>query len=521
MSIMMLTTLPQAQALKEKGNLELWNKNYVGALEYFDKAIDADPNNMELPLSRAAALNSSGNFDAAILECQKTVDMVNKINMDDDDEDNDQAAQSNNTIQPPLDQDDMARILQMKSRAYARMGTAYLGSCKFSESKRCIVKAINTYNCVEFEEMLTWINELIKLSTTEAKTLFKQANQLYYEKRYDEATSMYTEAIAIDKFNNILYANRSMSYCKQKKFKEAIEDANTSIEIQETDKQFNYLPYYSKANALYAQSEYQESLVYYNEALKLKTDSAPIQKKIKKINLLLKGKQPVKTKKKSTKNNNNNSKNNNKNKNKNNNNVESNTTTTTTTTTTATSSHPTSSRIAMIDRFRKESIGFEEDEIQDTRNDDAVSEVPADAHEMTTAPRVSDTVSEISEASEFRTPPTTNNTKSIIQRLNDMEKQKQQQQQKSLNTIDEEEIEQHLEDEQEENEELQQNHHHHHHHIQEEEVEEGEEEEKEYEDDIVQQEPSDEEEKDEELPIDKQKNQTATKKKPVAMPSYQ
>lgn len=54
------------------------------------------------------------------------------------------------------------------------------------------------------------------LSTDEAvvrsAALKADANKLFAQKRYEDAIRLYSEAIAIDKDNAILYCNRSASY---------------------------------------------------------------------------------------------------------------------------------------------------------------------------------------------------------------------------------------------------------------------------------------------------------------------
>ncbi|GAM20184.1 hypothetical protein SAMD00019534_033590, partial [Acytostelium subglobosum LB1] len=255
-TINMLETIqPEALELKDKGNLELWNKNYEEALKYFDQACICDPNNIELTLSRAGMFNFTDLGE---------------------------------TFKETLEDDnDIAKVILLQSKAYARMSTAYLGSHLYQESKKNIVNAINTYNCVEFEEMLKMVNDLILTMTSHAQELFKEASELYYTKQYEEACKLYTEAIEFDKCNNVLYANRSMCHIKLGMYPEALDDANLAIDIQGKDQHVNYLPYYSKGNALYSLKRYDEALVAYEEALGIKPESGPVKKKIKKVTALL------------------------------------------------------------------------------------------------------------------------------------------------------------------------------------------------------------------------------------------
>eukprot|EP01133_Synstelium_polycarpum_P019216 gene19216-23024_t len=240
--------MTEVATLKEQGNLELWNKNYSGALDLFSKASLLDPTNMEIHLSKA--------------EKKKT-------EVGDDD-------------------DELAKVVQMMSRAFARLGTAYMGENNYKESKKYILQAIDTYNCSEFEEMLSGIEELIKLTSSEAMELFKLAGQAYYQKSYNDACNLYTEAIIIDDDNNILYANRSMCYIKLKQYQNALEDSQKAIEIQTRDGGQNYLPYYCQANALYFMKKFEQALKYYKEAQKLRPNLDVLQKRIVKTTKLIK-----------------------------------------------------------------------------------------------------------------------------------------------------------------------------------------------------------------------------------------
>ena len=54
------------------------------------------------------------------------------------------------------------------------------------------------------------------------------------ELKFDQSVNAYTEALTLDPFNkklnSILYSNRAVALMKQKKYKEALEDCDRSIE---------------------------------------------------------------------------------------------------------------------------------------------------------------------------------------------------------------------------------------------------------------------------------------------------
>lgn len=64
--------------------------------------------------------------------------------------------------------------------------------------------------------------------------LKEKGNQALSAEKFDEAIAAYTEAIALDDKNYVLYSNRSAAYAKAGRFAEALSDAEKTIEINPT-----------------------------------------------------------------------------------------------------------------------------------------------------------------------------------------------------------------------------------------------------------------------------------------------
>lgn len=59
-----------------------------------------------------------------------------------------------------------------------------------------------------------------------------KGNAAFSAGKFDEAVTHFTDAIAVDPQNHVLYSNRSAAYASQQKFQEALEDAEKVVELK-------------------------------------------------------------------------------------------------------------------------------------------------------------------------------------------------------------------------------------------------------------------------------------------------
>ncbi|KAH8334426.1 hypothetical protein KR059_010110 [Drosophila kikkawai] len=109
--------------------------------------------------------------------------------------------------------------------------------------------------------------------------LKEKGNQALNAEKFDEAVAAYTEAIALDGQNHVLYSNRSAAYAKAGKFQAALEDAEKTIQLNPTWPK----GYSRKGAAAAGLQDFMKAFEAYNEGLKYDPQNA----------ILLQGRQDI------------------------------------------------------------------------------------------------------------------------------------------------------------------------------------------------------------------------------------
>ncbi|KAJ7781665.1 activator of Hsp70 and Hsp90 chaperone [Mycena metata] len=111
-----------------------------------------------------------------------------------------------------------------------------------------------------------------------ATELKDQGNKAFAAKDYDTAIDLFTQAIAIDPKNHVLYSNRSAAYVGKKQWAEALTDAEQCVVVNPTwSKGFA-----RKGAALHGARRYDEAIAAYEEGLKIE-DSPALRKGLKEV----------------------------------------------------------------------------------------------------------------------------------------------------------------------------------------------------------------------------------------------
>ncbi|KAJ3743462.1 activator of Hsp70 and Hsp90 chaperone [Lentinula detonsa] len=112
----------------------------------------------------------------------------------------------------------------------------------------------------------------------DANALKDQGNKAFAAKDWDKAIDLFSQAIAIDGSNHVLYSNRSAAYSGKKEWAAALKDAEKCIELNSTWSK----GYARKGAALHGSRSYDEAIAAYEAGLEIE-DSAPLRKGLQEV----------------------------------------------------------------------------------------------------------------------------------------------------------------------------------------------------------------------------------------------
>ncbi|TFY59377.1 hypothetical protein EVJ58_g5817, partial [Rhodofomes roseus] len=111
-----------------------------------------------------------------------------------------------------------------------------------------------------------------------ADALKDQGNKAFQAKDYDKAIDLFSQAIAIDPNNHVLFSNRSAAKAGKRQYSAALEDAEQCIKINPAWSK----GYARKGAALHGIRRYDDAIAAYESGLKLE-DSPALKKGLQEV----------------------------------------------------------------------------------------------------------------------------------------------------------------------------------------------------------------------------------------------
>lgn len=145
----------------------------------------------------------------------------------------------------------------------------------FSEEELAnLERIIESATAKETEEMRLKSNVDKSLSCKKKE----QGNSEYKKGNYLEAIESYTEAIAADPFDEILYSNRAAAYAMLKINDQGIEDCLMAVKLNP-----RFAKAYIRLGDFYSETDHEASYKYYKKAQLLEPNNHNVEVKIKKL----------------------------------------------------------------------------------------------------------------------------------------------------------------------------------------------------------------------------------------------
>jgi len=136
------------------------------------------------------------------------------------------------------------------------------------------------YNVTNFQDghhvlMLRWIFMVflsissLAVFSQSANRLTKEGNQLYNEKKYNDAEVKYRKSIAAEKDNKAAQYNLGNAFYQEKNFESATKQYEQVLQRKDLSQEQKANAFHNMGNSLLQEKKYEESIKAFKESLKL------------------------------------------------------------------------------------------------------------------------------------------------------------------------------------------------------------------------------------------------------------
>lgn len=239
-----LTTEEQAQEYKLQGNEAYKKKNWQLALEYYDKAIQLNPNEVVFINNKAAVYYAMRDYKRCIDLCEEALIKARETH---------------------CDLEKLAKAMARKGLALQQLGDldGAIASIKASlmEFKDDKLK----FTLRDMEKLKKKREEEMYINPDKAEEVNREANDIFKQGNFPGAIELYTEAIKRNPKGAKFYSNRAACYIKLMEFSRALVDIDKALDLEP-----NFIrALVRKGNIHYMLKEYHKSTDTYQKVLSI------------------------------------------------------------------------------------------------------------------------------------------------------------------------------------------------------------------------------------------------------------
>ncbi|KAF7283191.1 hypothetical protein GWI33_001192 [Rhynchophorus ferrugineus] len=238
-----------AKAEKELGNACYKKKEFTGAINHYNKAIEHDPTDITFYNNLAAVYFEQKEYDLCIKECERGIEIGRENRAD----------------------------FKMIAKSLMRIGNAYKKKKDYNNARVYYEKSMSEHRTPEIRTLLSEVEKIIKEEEKKAYVNPELAekekeigNDLFKKGDYATAVKHYTEAIKRNPDDPKLYSNRAACYTKLAAFDLGLKDCEKCVEL---DPKF-IKGWIRKGNILQGMKDPSKAISAFQKALEIDPNNA-------------------------------------------------------------------------------------------------------------------------------------------------------------------------------------------------------------------------------------------------------
>lgn len=254
----------QVLALKNEGNAAYTARKFDEALEFYQKALEIEPKNVNLLVNCTAVYFEKGEYEKTLEECAKAIEIGREVF---------------------ADYKLIARAMTRSGNALVKLGRPkeaidwYNKSLTEHRDAATLKSLRDLEKKIEDEERKAYINPELAAKAKE------EGNEHFKAQRYPDAIASYSEAIKRDPSNATYLTNRATTYSKLGEYPSVVKDCDAAIALDPKAVK----AYLRKGQAYHVMSEYTKAMEAFEKGLELDSENAELIQAYQKTMMTLHG----------------------------------------------------------------------------------------------------------------------------------------------------------------------------------------------------------------------------------------